>query len=260
MRPVPSPVCSLFTLCDGDFGSEYKKKKKKKKDRETRLKKKIQNLEDTVSRLSEVQEKTLRESNEGREKIARQLSNLKSNSTLQAKKLEKRHQPRHEEKKEPEFGSTSESPSCSSSSNPGHVETRPNSRDHSKGRPQGNTHGKEKASSEPKVNMPSSEQTVTNDDSDTNSDSVETWTSVLKKATKTCCGKHAGNEETSWKTRWCPSNEKVCFLRWRHKPHLHLTGHRRLLKRPMSGPPMPHDPITTTWNTSSVCGHSRKPC
>ena len=29
MRPVPSPVCSLFTLCDGDFGSEYKKKKKK---------------------------------------------------------------------------------------------------------------------------------------------------------------------------------------------------------------------------------------
>ena len=31
MRPVPSPVCSLFTLCDGDFGSEYKKKKKKKK-------------------------------------------------------------------------------------------------------------------------------------------------------------------------------------------------------------------------------------
>ena len=31
VRPVPSPVCSLFTLCDGDFGSEYKKKKKKKK-------------------------------------------------------------------------------------------------------------------------------------------------------------------------------------------------------------------------------------
>ena len=31
MRPVPSPVCSLFTLCDGDFGSEYKKKKKKKR-------------------------------------------------------------------------------------------------------------------------------------------------------------------------------------------------------------------------------------
>ena len=30
VRPVPSPVCSLFTLCDGDFGSEYKKKKKKK--------------------------------------------------------------------------------------------------------------------------------------------------------------------------------------------------------------------------------------
>ena len=79
-------------------------------DRETRLKKKIQNLEDTVSRLSEVQEKTLRESNEGREKIARQLSDLKSNSTLQAKKLEKRHQPRHEEKKELECGSTSESP------------------------------------------------------------------------------------------------------------------------------------------------------
>ena len=124
-------------------------------DRETRLKKKIQNLEDTVSRLSEVQEKTLRESNEGREKIARQLSDLKSNSTLQAKKLEKRHQPRHEEKKELECGSTSESPSCSSSSNPGHVETQPNSRDHSKGRPQGNTHGKEQTSSEPKVNMPS---------------------------------------------------------------------------------------------------------
>ena len=112
-------------------------------DRETRLKKKIQNLEDTVSRLSEVQEKTLRESNEGREKIARQLSDLKSNSTLQAKKLEKRHQPRHEEKKGLECGSTSESPSCSSSSNPGHVETQPNSRDLSKGRPQGNTHGKE---------------------------------------------------------------------------------------------------------------------
>ena len=54
-------------------------------DRETRLKKKIQNLEDTVSRLSEVQEKTLRESNEGREKIARQLGDVKSNSTLQAK-------------------------------------------------------------------------------------------------------------------------------------------------------------------------------
>ena len=31
VRPVPSPVCSLFTLCDGDFGSEYKKKKKKKR-------------------------------------------------------------------------------------------------------------------------------------------------------------------------------------------------------------------------------------
>ena len=31
MRPVPSPVCSLFTLCDGDFGSEYKNKKNKKK-------------------------------------------------------------------------------------------------------------------------------------------------------------------------------------------------------------------------------------
>ena len=124
-------------------------------DRETRLKKKIQNLEDTVFRLSEVQEKTLRESNEGREKIALQLSDLRSNSTLQAKKLEKRHQPRHEEKKELECGSTSESPSCSSSSNPGHVETQPNSRDHSKGRPQGNTHGKEKTSSEPKVNMPS---------------------------------------------------------------------------------------------------------
>ena len=106
-------------------------------------------------RLSEVQEKTLRESNEGREKIARQLSDLKSNSTLQAKKLEKRHQPRHEEKKELECGSTSESPPHSSSSNPGHVETQPNSRDHSKGRPQGNTHGKEKTSSEPKVNMPS---------------------------------------------------------------------------------------------------------
>ena len=45
-------------------------------DRETRLKKKIQNLEDTVFRLSEVQEKTLREGNEGREKIARQLSDL----------------------------------------------------------------------------------------------------------------------------------------------------------------------------------------
>ena len=58
-------------------------------DRETRLKKKIQNLEDTVSRLSEVQEKTLRESNEGREKIARQLSDLKSNSTLQTEMSEK---------------------------------------------------------------------------------------------------------------------------------------------------------------------------
>ena len=156
-------------------------------DRETRLKKKIQNLEDTVSRLSEVQEKTLRESNEGREKIARQLNDLKSNSTLQAKKLEKRHQPRHEERKELECGSTSESPSCSLSSNPGHVETQPNSRDHgdhSKGRPQGNTHGKEKASSEPKVNMPSTEHTVTNDDSDINGDSVETWSSVLKKRSK----------------------------------------------------------------------------
>ena len=106
-------------------------------------------------RLSEVQEKTLRESNEGREKIARQLSDLKSNSMLQAKKLEKRHQPRHEEKKELECGSTSESRFCSSSSNPGHVETQPKSRDHSKGRSQGNTHGKEKTSSEPKVNMPS---------------------------------------------------------------------------------------------------------
>ena len=83
------------------------------------------------------------------------LDRVKSNSTLQAKKLEKRHQPRHEEKKELECGSTSESPPCSSSSNPGHVETQPNSRDHSKGRPQGNTHGKEKTSSEPKVNMPS---------------------------------------------------------------------------------------------------------
>ena len=168
-------------------------------DRETRLKKKIQNLEDTVSRLSEVQEKTLRESNEGREKIARQLSDLKSNSTLQAKKLEKRHQPRHEEKKELECGSTSESPSCSSSSNPGHVETQPNSRDHSKGRPQGNTHGKEKASSEPNVNMPSTEQSVTNDDSDTNGESVETWTSVLKKRSKPVAANTLGMKKPAGK-------------------------------------------------------------